>query len=123
MKNCLPILFLVFFCSGCHKEGVDLKEYPELVGDYDWTYSLMSMKTIYSLENTDYQFGIRLKKNGRVFLYEHGKLVGEGYVYKVSKNPLEIRVGGSSHFFSVSKDGLVSTGYPFNAISNNFQKK
>jgi hypothetical protein len=124
------LLFLILF-SACHKaKRMDLSDHPNLVGEFDWTHSMINSTTLSTKENTDHAYGFRFKKNGKMWLYENGKLINKGYVQDIRlllTGDFNIEMilddGHEFHMQFDDKKELYSTDYPFSAIRNTFQKK
>jgi hypothetical protein len=116
--------------AGCHKERVDLSGYPELAGDFDWTYSQMSSTKIVTRDDTGDAYAFRLKENGKVLLYKNGAISHKGQVYSVEQAGDHLVISMSmKRGKSVSmnyKNGQLysySAEFPYAAIINVFQKK
>ncbi len=135
MKPIYTILFFFFLCSslGCNKE-----KRPEkfLSGKYDWleTYSEennMDGNPMYTVSpgTTGKNYGIRIKRNNKLFLYEDGKLLKEYTVlefneYENNYQPYysaTVMIEGEKVYFSLYNGILSSHDWPFANRVNRFK--
>lgn len=122
------LLFVVLICTvvACRKETV--KNYAIINGDYNWELTYYKdFTTVYNSE-IEPNFGIRIKKNNRVELYENGEVILKGEIIQINEISsdqlhLTVNFGQVSHDFVYLNKELKSASYPFNAEFNVFTKK
>lgn len=136
MKYILPLLFLTLLV-GCNKDREDFSDHPELVGDYDWTYTQLSSTQLMTKENGGTPHGLRFFKNGKVFAFKEGKLFKKGIVEDIRQESngqvvVQVKLKElNSMDFVYANNQLTARKFPYGDINilspdmvvNVFQKK
>ncbi len=130
MKLASKILLSVLLVQlwGCNKEEVNLKNYPELKGDYNWEMSYFQDFTTVHKEEIDARFGLRIKSRKKVEIYRNGTLEISGEIISASENTdgsiaFNANFGAHNHDFQFANNQLKSNTYPFDAIYNLYSKE
>jgi len=131
MKTTLALISACLLFVGCDRfRRMDLDDYPELVGNFEWTESLIDSTTIKTPVSTGQQYRFSITKKGKVCIYKDNKPESKGYVYKIQlleEGHLHIRMMlDNKKEFSMFFDGeteLYSSNYPYVAIRNVFVKQ
>lgn len=91
----ISLLFLSLVFTSCHKDETEEEKFKrELPGDYDWASSSSNNKNgeseeplvTYTPDINGNNYGLKIKKNGKAFLYENGKLSKKGEVKSITPN-------------------------------------
>ena len=91
-RHFILLLLTSLFISSCHKNETEKEQFERsLAGDYDWTNSTNSENgesgeplINYTPEINGNNFGLKIKKSGKVFMYENGKLIKKGDIASVT---------------------------------------
>jgi len=145
----LSMLLICISCFSCDKEKQeDRRLIKSLSGDWDWFNSSKGTNgesgyslVIHSPSTTGKNYGIRIKKNGDIFLYENGKQLKEGKLEtieedsatyysvpyygfpefnKVNFNKLTFSFDGEIMIFT-DESGLTCKNWPYQNYSNTFK--
>lgn len=128
LNRIVVFVVTIFTLLGCEKNYGNLKDYPQLVGDYDWEYSIIDGTTTITKEQSDKHFGFRIKKNGTVILYENGEEIARTDYCSVNEwnsGVLHVSAYTNEINFSFNMDDTecYSTVFPAVAVYNKFDKK
>jgi len=122
---CILTLFMI---SACSKYKSEIEDYG-ISGDYEWYYSLDGPVNSISYEQSENQFGIRLKESGKVSFYENGELLDRYKIVDLEKYETtdDIKVTYKIDKFKRGElifDGkdLVHSDWPFESMTNKFLK-
>lgn len=122
MKYSLYILILIGFFS-CNKVKPD---YKQLIGDYQWVFSSLSMHSSVSDQQTEDKYGVKILKNGRlIYFHNDEKIINEKIKdIKVEGENIKITIikKNVSYQFIFSDNKLYSGNYPFGNYENQFNK-
>lgn len=125
----VPIVFIL--CS-CHKENP--KTSVEVAGEYDWEESASpetngtngAPLVTYTPSLVGKNYGIKIKRNGKVFFYENGKLFDQGVVedygtsnYELGETiTIQIKKNNSILEFTYRNQVLWNENWPYPGYSN-----
>jgi hypothetical protein len=131
MRAAIPLLCVALLLAGCGKYGkMELSDYPNLVGNFDWTQSVIDSVTTRTTANTTDRYSFKFNKKGKVWIYKNGKTANRGYVYGIQlleNGDLNISMLlDNKKTFGMFFDGnteLYSNNYPYTAIRNTFLKQ
>jgi hypothetical protein len=131
MKSGIVFLCAVMLLTGCSKFGkMELSDYHALVGNFDWTQSVIDSATVRNTGNTADRYSFKFTDKGKVRIYKNGKTENKGYVYGIQvleNGHLNVSMMlDNKKEFSMFFDGkaeLYSTSYPYTAIRNTFLKQ
>ena len=123
----LILLLSAFAFTSCKKHKINHKNYPSLVGTYEWAYSFNSANESESFQTITDRWGIVLKKNGTVKVYknEEERLSGyavEYYYDNQGRRALKI-LFENDMYVSFWGDNLEWDSYPIDNHKNIFQKQ
>ena len=113
VHHLIPVLLLGFAFGSCNKEKTEEETFREnLPGNYDWASSSVSATNgesteplvTYTPDINGNHYGIRIRKNGKAFLYENGKLTKKGNVKNISSGSYGQYSYGYTTYFVVTLD-------------------
>lgn len=125
--NILSLILILEVVFSCEKNQATPIDNPELIGDYEWSWSIDTSGNIIESTIIQMNYGIRINADGNIHTFENGKLV-EKYRFKeyfsqwgkVGIRSLEKKKG---KFVALYESGeLQSLGFPYNGFSNYFYK-
>ncbi len=143
MKHTFLILIILtsLVLTSCHKEETEEEAFKrELPGDYDWESSLSDQTNgesgqalvTYTPDINGNNYGLKIKKNGKVFIYENGKLIKKGEIKTITQQsygqypyPLNyyfivvLQFGNETLEFS-SRYGFTNKTWPYSNCRNYF---
>ena len=127
MKTLIPftlvsLLIIIFSCNKAPNLNSDM-EY--IVGDWQWKYSVVSeTETVTPIQDGN-EYGIRIKKNGKIFLFMNEEVSKKGtyYVHTNIPNRIVASFDGGSIDFVLVGSNLQSTSFPFECLENTFYKQ
>ena len=143
----ISFLLISFMVVSCNKEMTDKDRYiKNLPGDYDWTSSNSTESSAgsgnplytYTPSILETNYGFRIKKNKKCFLFQDGKQIDSGDLLTIEDSMVYFDYGyyvyykltidwgkrGNMIFYSgPDAGGLWSKTYPVAGLKNNFSAK
>jgi hypothetical protein len=117
---------LIFLFATCKK--ANLKTYnQEIIGDYEWYYSVRDLGDSYSFDSHPDKYGIRIKSNSKLFIFKNDEIIYKGTIESISHtyfggHKLQMRDKDLSVEFEISEDILNSENWPFQGYKNEYKK-
>ena len=122
MKYSLYILILIALIS-CNKVK---PTYTQLIGDYQWVFSSLSMHSSISDQQTEDKYGLKILKNGRLIYFHNDEKIINEKIKDIKKEGDNIKITiikkTISYQFIFSDNKLYSGNYPFGNYENQFNK-
>lgn len=124
--------FIVFFCGillmfGCKKQKLDASE-QNCIGDFEWVYSTNETLNVISQDNYADNYGIRIKKNSKAFVFKNEEIIYKGVITNIGNKYSEsyiIYTESSNEFieFKYINEVLISKDWPSEGHDNYYLKK
>lgn len=123
----LILLFFTALLVSCNKHNITDSQ-SEIIGDYEWSYSLDSFYNTSAQDNHNDKWGIRIKPNSKVFVFKNQEEIFKGKITSVvskSTNGWSIRVEHKDFVTGLTfiDNQLESSQWPFEEFTNMYQKK
>lgn len=129
-KNILKILWFILILVSCNKHDITDSQ-SEIIGDYEWFYSLDSFYNTTAQDNTSDKWGIRIKSNSKIFVFKNEEEIFKGKITSIV--PESVNGTGGWDISVQHKDfttvlrfkdnQLKSWHWPFDGNTNNYLKQ
>lgn len=122
----ISFLLISFAVVSCHKEASEEEVFrKELPGNYDWdhssstTYNGSTPSPIYTItpgtEGANY--GLKILKNDKAFLYQNGKQIKKGKLKDIKKKFVASPSGYADYYYYIVTFEFDGETYDFDAYS------
>lgn len=121
----IVVIALLGVAASCSK--ISKEDRTEIEGSYEWFYSFDGGTESNSFQSIGDKYAIKIKKNGKVLLYENGSELKKGNLESVIDIQNVTRVSvkwdkWSSEEFEIDNGQIVFENWPFETHTNYFSQ-